>query len=101
MKYLALAALLAAPLIDAHYIFSQLLVDGKRVGGDYTYIRKNSNSYQPTFPTSLNSPDMRCNSGALRGGATKTYSIQAGQKVGFQLWSAGKKIEHPGPAFIW
>ncbi|KAF2671583.1 hypothetical protein BT63DRAFT_467679 [Microthyrium microscopicum] len=95
------SCLAASPLIEAHYIFSKLHVNGKQVGSDFTYVRKNSNSYQPTFPTSLNSPNMRCNSGASQGGATQTYTVAAGSKVGFSLWSAGKKIEHPGPAFIW
>jgi hypothetical protein len=96
MKSLALIAVLAGGLAKAHYVFSEFAVNGQRVGKEYTYIRHNTNSYQPTFPTSLNSPSMRCNAGADRGGSTQTLTVAAGSKINFP-----KVITHPGPVFIW
>ena len=76
---------LAAPLVQGHYIFSQLVVDGKPVGQDYTYIRKNSNTYMPSFTDEIvNSEELRCNKGA-RAGSTQTYTVKAGSKIGFKL----------------
>lgn len=64
----AAAALLSAPLVSSHYILNirkfppdtpsvyvpplnRLIVmhNGKQVGGEYTYVRKNSNTYMPSF----------------------------------------------------
>lgn len=76
---------LVAPLVKGHYIFSQLVVDGKAVGQDYTYIRKNSNTYMPSFTDEIvNSEELRCNKGA-RPGSTQTYTVKAGSKIGFKL----------------
>jgi hypothetical protein len=93
--------LLAAPLAaNAHYIFSQLFVNDQAQGGDYEYIRKNSNSYMPTFTqTIVNSNDLRCNEGAMPG-STKTMAVKAGDKLGFKLWF-NELIEHPGPGFVY
>ncbi|KLU92216.1 cellulose-growth-specific protein [Magnaporthiopsis poae ATCC 64411] len=101
MKASLTLSLLAAPLAaQAHYIFSQLIVNGQAKGGDYTYIRKNSNSYMPSFTNDIvNSPDLRCNSGA-RPGTAQTYTVKAGDKVGFKLWY-NEFIEHPGPGFVY
>jgi hypothetical protein len=57
------AALLAAPLVvNAHYIFSQLVVNDELVGSDYTYIRQNTNSYEPSITDDvISSNNMRCN----------------------------------------
>ncbi|KAK8023654.1 hypothetical protein PG993_011720 [Apiospora rasikravindrae] len=91
---------LAAAVARAHYIFSNLIVNGVAQGGDYAYIRKNSNSYMPSFTSEVvNSPDLRCNKGATAG-STKTYSVKAGDKIGFKL-SFNEFIEHPGPAFVY
>ena len=69
-SYIRLGLLLAAAVAtEAHYIFSQVFVNGAVKGGDYTYIRKNSNTYMPSFPNEvINSPDLRCNKGAQPGG---------------------------------
>lgn len=76
---------LAAPLIQGHYIFSQLIVDGQAVGSDYTYIRKNSNTYMPVFPAEIiDSEELRCNKGA-KPGTAQTYTVKAGSKIGFKL----------------
>jgi hypothetical protein len=65
MKSSFALSLLAAPLVaQAHYIFSQVFVNGVAKGGDYTYIRKNSNTYMPSFTNDVvNSNNLRCNSG--------------------------------------
>ncbi|KAF2279855.1 uncharacterized protein EI97DRAFT_104181 [Westerdykella ornata] len=99
MKAVLLAALLA-PLTEAHYIFNRLIVNGQSIGGEYAYVRKNSNSYNPSFPSELmNSPDLRCNKGA-RPGNTPTYTVKAGDKIGFKLFN-NEFIEHPGPGFVY
>lgn len=99
-KSISLALFLAAPLIEAHYIFSQLIVNGKAIGGDYTHIRKNSNTYMPSFTSEVvNSADLRCNKGA-RAGSTTPYTVAAGDKIGFKL-AYNEFIEHPGPGFVY
>ncbi|PPJ53108.1 hypothetical protein CBER1_11673 [Cercospora berteroae] len=93
-------ALLAGPLVHGHYIFSQLVVNDKPVGTDYTYIRKNTNTYMPSFTQDVvNSPNLICNEGAQRA-ASQTYDVKAGDKIGFKLWY-NEFIEHPGPAFVY
>lgn len=95
------AALLAAPLTaNAHYIFSQLVVNGELIGGDYSYIRQNTNSYEPSYTDEvINSEDMRCNKGATNV-ASETYDVNAGDTVGFKLFY-NEFIEHPGPGFVY
>lgn len=70
----AAVALLSAPLASSHYILNirtlyllslssvkliltPLIVmhNGKQVGGEYTYVRKNSNTYMPSFMEIVNS----------------------------------------------
>ncbi|GKT40298.1 putative endo-beta-1,4-glucanase D [Colletotrichum spaethianum] len=100
MKGLLAFGLLAAPFVQGHYIFSQLYVDNKAIGSDYTYIRKNSNSYNPVITSEIvNSPELRCNKGATTGTA-QTYTVAAGSKVGFKIWF-NELIEHPGPGFVY
>ncbi|GKT52526.1 polysaccharide monooxygenase Cel61a [Colletotrichum spaethianum] len=100
MKFSAALTVLAIPLAQCHYIFSQLIVNGNAVGGDYTYMRKNSNSYNPSFTDEIvNSPELRCNKGATTGTA-QTYTVAAGSNIGFKLWY-NEFIEHPGPGFVY
>ena len=97
--YSLAAALLAAPMVHGHYIFSQLMVNGATVGGDYDYIRKNDNTYMPSFTNDVvNSENLRCNSGALNSPA-KTADVKAGDEIGAKIWF-NEKIEHPGPGMI-
>ena len=99
MKFLfSLAALAAAA--DAHYIFNILIVNGQKIGGEYTYVRRNSNSYNPAFPEIVESNDLRCNVGAKPGGNVQTYTVKAGDKIGFKLFN-NELIEHPGPGFVY
>ncbi|KAH8645917.1 glycoside hydrolase [Tricladium varicosporioides] len=100
MKTHSLLALLAASVAEGHYIFNRLIVNGKSIGGEYAYFRKNSNTYMPSFTDEVvNSPDMRCNKGA-KPGNTATYTVAAGDKIGFKLFN-NEFIEHPGPGFIY
>jgi hypothetical protein len=99
MKAVALCALLA-PLANAHYIFNRLIVNGANIGGEYAYVRKNSNTYMPSFPSELmNSNDLRCNKGATAGN-TATYTVKAGDKLGFKIFN-NEFVEHPGPGFVY
>ncbi|KAM0722245.1 hypothetical protein Q7P37_001686 [Cladosporium fusiforme] len=98
--YSLAATLLAAQAVHGHYIFSQLVVNDELVGGDYDYIRKNSNDYQPSFTADvINSEDLRCNTGALSSSA-QTYDAKPGDKIGAKLWY-NENIEHPGPGMIY
>ncbi|KAK4193997.1 family 61 putative glycoside hydrolase [Triangularia verruculosa] len=85
---------------QAHYIFNILIVNGQRIGGEYTYVRRNSNSYNPAFPDILTSNELRCNRGAKPGGNVQTYEVKAGDKIGFKVFN-NEFIEHPGPGFIY
>ena len=99
-RYSLAAALLAAPMVHGHYIFSQLMVNGATVGGDYDYIRKNDNTYMPSFTADvINSENLRCNSGALNSPA-KTADVKAGDEIGAKIWF-NEVIEHPGPGMIY
>lgn len=70
------------------------------MGGDYDYIRKNTNTYMPSFTADVvNSENLRCNEGALNSPA-KTYEVKAGDSIGFKLWY-NEFIEHPGPGFVY
>jgi hypothetical protein len=98
-QILAVLALLASAT-EGHYIFNRLIVNGKSLGGEYAYTRKNSNTYMPSFTNEVvNSNDMRCNKGA-KPGSTKTYTVEAGDKIGFKLFN-NEFIEHPGPGFVY
>ncbi|KAK5955679.1 hypothetical protein OHC33_003320 [Knufia fluminis] len=95
-----LAGLVAVSAAEAHYIFSILTHNGKQVGTDYTYIRKNTNTYMPSYTSEVvNSPDLRCNKGATNA-ASQTYTVKAGDTVGAKIWNR-ETIEHPGPAFVY
>jgi hypothetical protein len=95
-----IAALQAAPMVHGHYIFSQLIVNDKAVGSDFQYIRKNSNSYMPSFTSDvINSKDLICNKGGLDSKAS-TYAVKAGDIIGAKLWY-NELIEHPGPGMVY
>ena len=98
MKFLFTLAALAASA-DAHYIFNILFVNGQRQGGEYAYVRRNTNAYNPVFPDILDKNDLRCNVGA-RAGNTATFTVKAGDKIGFKVFN-NELIEHPGPGFVY
>ena len=79
--YRHLCVLLNYGAADAHYIFSQLLVDGRPVGRDFQYIRKNSNTCMPSYADILLSSDYLCNRGANQGRGTQTYTVNAGSRT--------------------
>jgi Auxiliary Activity family 9 (formerly GH61) len=86
MKTFSLLAFVIPPLVQSHYIFNRLVVDGKEIGAEYDYFRRNSNSYNPAFTADIvNSPDLRCNKGA-KPGSTKTYTVAAGTKIAARLF---------------
>ncbi|KAK3388020.1 glycoside hydrolase [Podospora didyma] len=96
-----LAALAAASAVDAHYIFNILIVNGKKIGGEYTYVRKNSNSYNPAFPSEIvDTNELRCNKGAKPSASVQTYEVKAGDKIGFKIFN-NELVEHPGPGFVY
>jgi hypothetical protein len=98
--FFGLAAMAAsAATVDAHYIFNILYVNGQKQGGEYTYVRRNSNSYNPAFPDIVTSNDLRCNVGA-KPGNTQTFTVKAGDKIGFKVFN-NEFIEHPGPGLIY
>ncbi|EGP91468.1 endo-1,4-beta-glucanase glycosyl hydrolase family 61 [Zymoseptoria tritici IPO323] len=95
-----LGSLALTPIIQAHYIFSQLLVNDTPIGQDYTYVRKNTNTYMPSFTSEvISSPDAICNKGAHTM-SSQTLTVKAGDKVGFKL-AYNELIEHPSPGFIY
>lgn len=73
--------------------------NGQQIGGEYEYVRRNSNSYMPSFTEILNSNDLRCNKGATSSG-TKTYDVKAGDRIGLKVFN-NEFIEHPGPGFFY
>jgi len=93
-----LAALNAA--VRAHYIFDIMIVNGKQIGGEYTYVRRNTNSYNPAFPDILTKEDLRCSAGAKPGGNVKTLEVNAGDRIGFKVFN-NELIEHPGSGFVY
>ncbi|KAI0022142.1 lytic polysaccharide monooxygenase [Xylariomycetidae sp. FL0641] len=94
------AALLSAPLVSSHYILNILMHNGKQIGGEYTYVRKNSNTYMPSFFEIIDTDELRCNKGAKPSASIKTYDVKAGDKVGLKLFN-NEFIEHPGPGFFY
>ncbi|KAK0625068.1 glycoside hydrolase, partial [Bombardia bombarda] len=85
---------------NAHYIFNILFVNGKKIGGEYTYVRKNSNSYNPAYPDIVEKTDLRCNVGAKPSSSVQTYAVSAGDKIGLKIFN-NEVIEHPGPGMIY
>ncbi|VUC26582.1 unnamed protein product [Clonostachys rosea] len=73
--------------------------NGQQIGGEYDYVRRNSNSYNPAFMDIVNSNDLRCNVGATAG-STKTYDVKAGDRIGLKVFN-NEDIEHPGPGFFY
>jgi hypothetical protein len=102
MKALLVSSLLQAGVCLAHYTFSEVILNGKAMGGDYEYIRAHTNSInpQPSDRGAFNSTDLRCNKGSRADGKTKTLTVTAGDQIGFKL-QFGFLIDHPGPSFVY
>lgn len=90
----ALATLLTAHGVSAHYVFQQLSVAGTEYPV-FKYIRKNSNMNSPV--TDLSSPDLRCNEGAT-GAGTETVAVKAGDSFTFSL---DTPVYHQGPVSLY
>ncbi|KAK6003914.1 hypothetical protein QM012_008764 [Aureobasidium pullulans] len=98
----ALAALAGfAPLIEAHYTFTQLMVNGAVVGKDWQYIRQHTRGYMPTKGSEILETDFRCNKGASSGANTEVYTVKPGDKIGMKQGFGANGIEHPGPAQVY
>lgn len=96
-----LPLLTAVATANAHYIFNILIVNGQQIGGEYDYVRRNSNSYNPSFPADIiDSPDLRCNHGAHANDGTKTYEVAAGDKIALKIFF-NEFVEHPGPGLVY
>ncbi|KAG9516229.1 hypothetical protein KCU93_g9183, partial [Aureobasidium melanogenum] len=99
---IALAALAGfAPLIEAHYTFTQLMVNGAPVGRDWQYIRQHTRGYMPTKYGEILENDFRCNKGAGSGANTEVYTVKPGDKIGMKQGFGANGIEHPGPAQVY
>ncbi|KEY74360.1 hypothetical protein S7711_09796 [Stachybotrys chartarum IBT 7711] len=105
LAQLAAAALLAASPATAHYYLHKLIVNGEQVGGEYEYVRRNTNEYRPSYSYDiLESNDLRCNEGTHPNMGTKTYEVKAGDRIGVGVTSynrVGNYIWHPGPGFFY
>ncbi|CAG8978040.1 hypothetical protein HYALB_00000710 [Hymenoscyphus albidus] len=92
-KHLALFALMAAPLIEAHYgfaVLTKMSLEKLKLKGAYT--------------NNITDKEIRCNVGGEQagddqGGTTKTFTAEAGTSLGFKmLLTSGM---HPGPASVY
>ncbi|KAJ4388628.1 hypothetical protein N0V93_006087 [Gnomoniopsis smithogilvyi] len=82
----------------AHYNFEALIVNDN-VTSPYEYVRQTTNSNSPI--TDVTSQDFICNAGGLDAdimAKTSTYTVQAGDSVGFTINS---NIGHPGPLHVY
>lgn len=80
----------------AHWNYDRLIHNGQIVGDYYTYIRRTSNSNSPI--TDISSTDMRCNAGGGSGKSTQTYTVKAGDEIGFMI---NTEFGHPGPQQVY
>ncbi|ORY18629.1 glycoside hydrolase [Clohesyomyces aquaticus] len=80
----------------AHWNYNNLIVNGKVVGNPYQYIRQCTNSNSPI--TDVKSNDMRCNQGGASGVSTQTYTVKAGDELGFTIIDV---FGHPGPQQVY
>lgn len=82
----------------AHYNFEALIVNDN-VTSAYEYVRQTTNSNSPV--TDVTSQDFVCNQGGSDAdimSQTSTYSVQAGDTVGFTV---NVNIGHPGPLNVY
>ncbi|ROW15819.1 hypothetical protein VPNG_02491 [Cytospora leucostoma] len=82
----------------AHYNFEALIVNDN-VTSAYEYVRQTTDSNSPI--TDITSQDFVCNQGGLDAdimAKTSTYTVQAGDQVGFTINS---NIGHPGPLSVY
>ncbi|KAF7538265.1 hypothetical protein G7054_g3073 [Neopestalotiopsis clavispora] len=103
----AVAAALAR-VADAHYIFSQLVLNGV-ASDDWQYIRQTTRTenYMPTKFTNTydnltpSDSDFRCNLGSFSNAAnTEVADVAAGDTIAMKLFYDGS-IAHPGPGQVY
>ncbi|KAF2193114.1 lytic polysaccharide monooxygenase [Zopfia rhizophila CBS 207.26] len=80
----------------AHWNYDELIVNGQIVGEPYQYIRRTLNSNSPI--ENVQSIDMRCNTGGASGKNTQTYTVKAGDELGFAI---NESFGHPGPQQVY
>ncbi|KAL1608076.1 hypothetical protein SLS60_003015 [Paraconiothyrium brasiliense] len=93
---LLLAVCATLPSALAHWNYDRLIHKGAIVGDYYTYIRRTTNANSPI--TDVTSTDMRCNSGGASGASTSTYTVAAGDEIGFMI---DTNFGHPGPQQVY
>ncbi|CAG8954297.1 hypothetical protein HYFRA_00005918 [Hymenoscyphus fraxineus] len=106
IKYSLTALLVAAPFIEG-YLFSQLIVDDKDVGGPFEYMRPNDDIANPTLarplvaPDALSSNDLRCGKGGDKAAPdSKVFSVGATQRIGARLHD-NQTFSNIGPVLIY
>jgi hypothetical protein len=92
---LALIATSASTAL-AHWNYDRIIVNGHIIGEPYQYIRKSNNSNSPL--QNVNSTDMRCNMGGSSSSTTQTYTVRAGDSLGFKV---ADTFGHPGPQQVY
>ena len=95
LQTLLLLAITTSPAL-AHWNYDKIIVNGETIGDSYQYIRKTNNSNNPL--QNVNSTDMRCNMGASSGANTQTYTVRAGDELGFKI---ADTFGHPGPQQVY
>ncbi|GJE85228.1 glycoside hydrolase family 61 protein [Phanerochaete sordida] len=98
--FLVAVAGVLAPLVAAHYTFPDFIVNGAATG-DWVYIRETANHYSNGPVTDVTDPEFRCYELDLANtaGQTATYTVSAGQSVGFKAVRLAfniKSVYHPG-----
>jgi hypothetical protein len=98
MKVLSLAAATAllANQAAAHYIWTELEIDGTTGVGAEGGIRQHTNGNSPV--TDLASNDLRCNVGGLDGSGTAVRDVKAGSSFTF---TSDVAVYHQGPIALY
>ncbi|KAK3326803.1 glycoside hydrolase family 61 protein-like protein [Apodospora peruviana] len=90
MKPTTLVLLMAA-VVQAHYRFSKLVINGETEATEWKSIRMTKNYQDDHGVTDVNSADIRC---FQRQAGKGTATITAGEELGFV---ADQGVTHPGP----
>jgi len=82
--------------VSAHWTYDRLIVNGKVIGVPWEYVRRHTNNNN--FLSNLTSPDLCCNINAHSGANTSTYTVSAGDTLGFIIKDT---FGHPGPQQVY
>ncbi|KDN61911.1 putative fungal cellulose binding domain-containing protein [Colletotrichum sublineola] len=102
MKNTNLICLALPALSMGHYLFPQLMLNGKEIS-NRDFVRQHDNGFQPSWDDGkfLQSNDMRCNKGSENHAKnTKAANVIAGQDVVGFTTNIHQKLQHPGPLTI-